>query len=61
MADDLERRGPEDKNKISLTEPWEVRYWTNRFGVTESQLRECIRKVGNGTAKVAQCLGKSWP
>ncbi|GJE70127.1 DUF3606 domain-containing protein [Methylorubrum podarium] len=61
MADDLERRGPEDKNKISLTEPWEVRYWTNRFGVTEAQLRECIRRVGNGTAKVAQCLGKSWP
>ena len=61
MNDDLERRGPEDKSKISLSEAWEVRYWTKRFGVTEAQLRACVAKVGNGTAKVADCLGKTWP
>ncbi|MGU3362695.1 DUF3606 domain-containing protein [Methylobacterium sp. M6A4_1b] len=61
MNDDLERRGPEDPSKISLSEAWEVRYWTKRFNVTEDQLRECIRRVGNGTAKVAHCLGKAWP
>ena len=61
MNDDLERRGPEDKSKISLTEAWEVRYWTKRFGVTAAELRACVEKVGNGTAKVAACLGKTWP
>lgn len=61
MNDDLRRRGPEDKTKISLSEEWEIDYWTKRFGVTEAELRACVKKVGNGTAKVAACLGKTWP
>ena len=28
MADNLQRRQPEDKRFISLSESWEVAYWT---------------------------------
>ena len=58
MADDLTRRQPEDPTKISLTEPWEVKYWTGKFGVTEAQLRAAVKAVGHSTARVKAHLGK---
>lgn len=30
MADNLQRRQPEDKRFISLSESWEVAYWTQK-------------------------------
>ncbi|ANR86134.1 DUF3606 domain-containing protein [Cronobacter sakazakii] len=58
MVDNLQRRQPEDKNFINLSESWEVKYWTQALGVTESQLRAAVKAVGNGTAKVRAYLGK---
>lgn len=58
MADNLRRRQPEDKNFISLSESWEVTYWTHELGVTESQLRAAVKAVGSGAAKVRAHLGK---
>lgn len=52
MSDDLTKRQPQDKSKISLTEEWEVRYWTRALGVTEAQLRAAVKLVGHGTAAV---------
>lgn len=57
MPDNLKRRQPEDKTKISLTEAWEVDYWTEALGVSVAQLRAAVAAVGNGTAKVKQHLG----
>ena len=31
-----------DRHRISLTEPWEVDYWTEKFGCTEEELREAV-------------------
>lgn len=58
MTDNLELRGPADKAKISLTESWEIRYWTRTLGVNEAVLRAAVAKVGNGTAAVKKHLGK---
>ncbi|WP_082648454.1 DUF3606 domain-containing protein [Lysobacter capsici] len=58
MSDDLTKRQPQDKSKISLTEEWEVRYWTRALGVTEAQLRAAVKLVGHGTAAVKKHLGK---
>lgn len=58
MADNLNRRQPEDKNFISLSEFWEVAYWTQALDVTEAQLKAAVKAVGNGTAKVKAYLGK---
>ncbi len=52
MVDNLQRRQPEDKHFISLSESWEVAYWTKALGVTEAQLRAAVKAVGNSTAKV---------
>ena len=34
MADNLKKRTPQDASRISLTEEWEVRYWTTSLGVS---------------------------
>ena len=46
MADDLTNRGPQDRSRVNVNEPWELRYWTQHFGVTEAQLRAAVSAVG---------------
>ncbi|HEX8534082.1 MAG TPA: DUF3606 domain-containing protein [Allosphingosinicella sp.] len=46
MGDDLTNRGPQDRSRVNVSEPWELRYWTQHFGVTEQQLRDAVRNVG---------------
>lgn len=47
MNDDLKNRGPADRSKINLCEPWEVKYWTHLLDCTDSELRDAVRFVGN--------------
>lgn len=39
MNDDLTNRGPADRKRISLTEAWEVRYWTKALGAEPALVR----------------------
>jgi hypothetical protein len=56
MSDNLNKRGPADRQRISLSEPWEVQYWTRALGVSESKLREVIKEVGHMAADVRRHL-----
>lgn len=58
MADNPNKRGTPDNDLVSLSQPWEVNYWTKRFNKTEAQLREAIRKVGNGVKALERHFGK---
>lgn len=46
MVDDLQNRGPQDRARVNVNEPWEVRWWCKEFGCTEQQLRDAVSKVG---------------
>jgi Protein of unknown function (DUF3606) len=46
MADDLSKKGPSDRSRIHLTEPYEVQYWADKFDVSKERLSEAVRKVG---------------
>ena len=59
MADDKGNRGPQDRARINLTEDYEVRYWTQKFGVSKTELEKTVAKVGERAAAVAQALGKT--
>lgn len=59
MADDLNRRQPEDPTKVNVNEKWEVDYWTKKWGVTEQQLKDAVKAVGVMTKDVATKLGKT--
>ena len=59
MADDKNQRGSQDLNRINLNEPYEVKYWTKIFGVSEDELRDAVRRVGNSVDDIAQELTKA--
>jgi hypothetical protein len=56
MADDKTKRAPQDGNLISLTEDYEIDYWTEKFGVSRERLAEAIRAVGHSADKVSTYL-----
>jgi hypothetical protein len=44
------------KGRINLSEDYEARYWSDKFGVTPERLREAVQKVGNSPEAVEQEL-----
>ena len=41
------KRGPADRSRISLLEPYEVQYWADKFGVSKERLSEAVRRIGH--------------
>jgi hypothetical protein len=58
MSDDLQNRGPQDRSRISLSEPWEVKYWTKELGLSKEELERVLKTAGNSTDAVRQHLSK---
>jgi hypothetical protein len=58
MTDDTTKRRPQDSTRISLSEDYEVDYWTDKFGVSRDQLKEAVSAVGNSAEAVRNYLGK---
>lgn len=58
MADNLKERAPQDASRISLSEDWEVRYWTKALGVSKERLAELVRQHGNSAKAVRAALGQ---
>lgn len=56
--DNLKRRVPEDPTKINLNQQWEVEYWTKKLGISASQLRAIVAKVGIYVADVKKELSR---
>ena len=59
MSDDLKNRGPQDRSRISLSEQWEVDYWTKSLGVSRERLEQLVREHGNSTEAVKKALTKA--
>ena len=58
MADDLSNRGPQDRSRISMSEDYEVRYWTKALGVSKEELQKLVDEHGNSAANIKEVLGK---
>lgn len=58
MPDDPNKRGPQDRSRINVNEPWELRYWSEKLGVTADQLTEAVRQVGPNVEAVEQHLAR---
>lgn len=46
MPDNLNIKRPADATKININEPYEVNYWTAKFGVSVQQLKNAVKDVG---------------
>ena len=58
MPDDLTNPGPADRNKVSLTEEHEVRYWCKEFGCTPEELKAAVLSKGHSATVLRQHFGK---
>lgn len=58
MADDTTLRSHQDQLRINVEEPHEVRYWTQRLGCTEEELRKAVARVGTVAKDVRTALGR---
>ena len=46
VADDLKERGPADRTRVNINEPYEIVYWTQAFDCSEEDLRKAVAEVG---------------
>jgi len=46
MPDNKQNRGPRDRTRINIHEPYEVEYWRGKFGCTASALRQAVAAAG---------------
>jgi len=56
MSDDTTKTGAQDRARISLTEDYEVRDWTESLGVDENTLRNAVQAVGDRADDVRDYL-----
>lgn len=56
MADSKDIRGPQDNSRIAMGEDYEVRYWTEKFGVSQDELQRAVDAVGNSASAVEKHL-----
>jgi hypothetical protein len=56
MADDKNNTASPDRDRINLSEDYEVRDWAESLGVSADRLREAVGVVGNPADKVREYL-----
>lgn len=49
-----------DLRRIDVHEPYELGYWSRKFGVSRQELARAVQKVGTNAEDVAIELRKSW-
>ena len=58
MPDDKTKRGPADRSRINVNEPYELDYWSKEFDLTPEQLRQLVAKHGTSVETIRQLLGE---
>lgn len=56
MADDKTKKGPQDRSRVNISEDYEIRYWSEKFGVSAEELKAAVKKVGNSAEAVEREL-----
>jgi hypothetical protein len=56
MADDKSNVGGQDRTRINLSQDYEVRDWSKKFGVTPEELRAAVQAVGSNAQDVERHL-----
>ena len=56
MPDDKSKPGGQDRTRINVNEPYELRDWARKFGVLPEQLRVAVNQVGDQASVVEQHL-----
>jgi hypothetical protein len=54
MADNPGIRGQPDRSRINVNQEHEVRYWTEKLGISADELKQIVDEVGPMTDAVEQ-------
>lgn len=58
--DDKSKPGGQDRARIKASEPYELRHWAKKFGVSEDELKAAVKQVGDRAEAVEnQLKGKT--
>jgi hypothetical protein len=52
ISDDKAKTRPEDASRVNVHEGYELKYWSQHFGVTPERLKEAVEKVGTSAKAV---------
>lgn len=56
MADDSEKTGEQDDERINVDQDHELSYWSDKLGVSRDKLRETVARVGPMRQAVERAL-----
>jgi hypothetical protein len=56
MADDKRISGGQDRQRINVGQDYELRDWSEKFGVTPERLKQAVEAVGTQADEVEQYL-----
>ena len=56
MSDDKSKRGGQDRARINVNEDYELRHWSQKFGVSQDELRAAVKAVGSKAEDVESHL-----
>jgi hypothetical protein len=54
MSDDKTKSGSPDRDRISTSEDYEVRYWADKFGVSHEELKNAVKESGSNSPKTVE-------
>ena len=58
MPDKKNAIGKPDRDRISLSEDYELQDWSKKFDVTPEKLKRAVKEVGNNAKDVEKFLNK---
>lgn len=59
MSVEFSTDGEEGPPRINVNQPYELRDWANRFGVSKQELQDAVKSVGDRAEEVAEYLRAS--
>ena len=57
MPDNLRRKRPEDPRFVNVNQPWELAYWSKKWGVSQAAILRAVTAVGPLVKNVKRALG----
>jgi hypothetical protein len=58
MPDEIRDRSRQDQLRIDVNQPHEIRYWAQRLGCSEQELRAAVARAGVMADDVRVALGR---
>ena len=58
MADNLKDTGKPDDSRINMEQDHEVKYWSEKFGISRDELRKAVQAAGPMASDVQRHLSR---